>query len=390
MAGQEQVGDVDAHDEQHDRGGGHQQEERVTDVAHHLIVQRPEGDAERHRHRRLPAELRLKRVEFRRRLRHGCARREPPEHRIAEGRRLFARAEGNRPEEVNPVGEPHQRGELAATREPEGGWQHAHDVVRLAVEKYRTADDGGGSAEALAPDGVRQEHHLLTPRRVFIIPERAAEGGLHAEETEQIGGHPRRRDARRLAGARQREGDGRQRREFAAAPAALPPGHEVDRAGRQGRILMPQLLDDFLEQEQVAAVPVRGRREQERVDHGEHRGGGREPERQGADERASEQGIPSQPPNGVRERSNHGSLPGGYPGTAGSVPFGSGTNSPQAVQDGVETRVALTESARGCSPPNTCGSPEAVQSRPSAGKSSEPADAAPREAQSSHCRTRHR
>ena len=96
---------------------------------------------------------------------------------VAVARLLFREAE--RPEDVDRV-------QVAPVAEV--GGQHADDLVGLAVDANRAADDLAVTAEAILPIAVADDEDAVVAQDLFVGTEAAAELRLGAEGGEEIGG----------------------------------------------------------------------------------------------------------------------------------------------------------------------------------------------------------
>ena len=158
-AGEQQVGDVAARDEEHERHRAEQDEQPLTVVADDFRVKGirdPDPDLVvvgillRH--------LLINRLQFRIRLRDRHAAREPPDSGqvvvVVAGELL--RREGDRCPQFRGVG-----GDV------EGGRHHADDGVRDAVQTNLPAEDPGIGAETSRPQPVAEHGHAGLTRGVF-------------------------------------------------------------------------------------------------------------------------------------------------------------------------------------------------------------------------------
>ena len=94
----------------------------------------------------------------------------------------------------------HRAVRIDLERQPEIGWpglrldglgveraEHADDVVRLAVQRQRAADDGAVAAEAPFPEALAQDDDAAAIRQVFVRGEGAAGDDGCAEQAEELG-----------------------------------------------------------------------------------------------------------------------------------------------------------------------------------------------------------
>jgi hypothetical protein len=178
-ARQQQAGDVDARDEQHKADSPHQGEQRGTDVAHHLLLNRdeqhlPAGVALRD----IPLQLREDRPHLREGLIEG--------HSIPQSRnpkRGATSAVGSelldglceRDEEIRFL-----------SRHREAGRHDPDDGSRTAIRRQRCADDVRPAAHAGLPVVVVQDDDAVLAAVVFLEGEVPADDRLHAERREHV------------------------------------------------------------------------------------------------------------------------------------------------------------------------------------------------------------
>ena len=68
--------------------------------------------------------------------------------------------------------------------------EHAHDLVRLAAERHRAADDGGVALEPRRPEGVGENDAGPRVREILGGGERPSELERRAEAAEELGADP--------------------------------------------------------------------------------------------------------------------------------------------------------------------------------------------------------
>ena len=151
-AGENEVGDVGARDQEHEAHGPEQDEQRRPDVADEVLVEGQDGGA--------PA-LVVRRV----------LRGQPGRDGVHLGPRRIQRdavlQAGEHAEVVNRPQRPVLRRQNE--RDPDAGLRrigqllrkHAHDLVALAVQDHGASDDGGTGAEAALPHLLGDDRHIL-------------------------------------------------------------------------------------------------------------------------------------------------------------------------------------------------------------------------------------
>ena len=133
--------------------------------------------------------------------------------------------------------------EVLRRAEAEVGREDTDDRVGAAVEPDTPAEHQGVAGEAIAPESVREHGHLRLPGRFLDRPERAAEGGLDAQEREEIGAHPEAAHPLGPALIRYRAGD--EVRDVHVPPGrayrfTIPPGiaHAIQNTGQERMVLV--------------------------------------------------------------------------------------------------------------------------------------------------------
>ena len=279
---QRQVGDVGARDQQHERRGAEQDEERRPSAARELGAQR------RHRHGealRLVVGVGVLLVQARGDALDlgaglldrdaGLEAREdlghPVQAVLLHGRAHVVRAGDHVGVEIGLLGIGRRR------------LQHADDGDADTVHLDLAADHVGVGAEEGAPEAIGQHRDAGRVLAVVRLVERAPEHRMQPEDVEVVAGDHSGPHPPRLVAADHVEGH---RRELGDAVEALALiaivgdlGHREQRVVdlRQGRRL-PQV-------DQTIAVGVRQRPQQHAVEHAEDRGVGPDPEAEREDER---------------------------------------------------------------------------------------------------------
>jgi hypothetical protein len=289
-AGQEQVRDVGAGDQQQQTDGDGDRQQDRTELAHQMVEQR-----------------------------HG--RGAPPlvgirplgGHPLRERRQLLARLllsdAGAQPaddvEVVAPAIElPLRQGERGPDlgrllRIGEARRQHAHDLIALAAELDGLAEHGPRGAEAVVPEAVAEQGHLVPSGDLLLGEEGAAERRVHAEQREEAGRALRHVDHLGAVGA----GAVENRRKVGRQPlhrlAPLPELAEVAEREAAGRHLPLGIL--ALDQDQARGIGIGKRLEHQSVRDAEDRGAGADSESQGEDAGEGETGAMKQRANGKPE-----------------------------------------------------------------------------------------
>ena len=83
--------------------------------------------------------------------------------------------------------------------------QDADDGVRCAVQCQRLSQNRRVAVEALLPEAMADEHHLLASRPVLVCREIAPQQGLHPQRGQQRGGGVKPDELGRVASSGQRE-----------------------------------------------------------------------------------------------------------------------------------------------------------------------------------------
>jgi len=288
---QQQVRHVRAADEQDAADASHQHEQRRTDLRGDGV----EEDLRAHLHRAALAEDRF----GQRRPRHaargagslggGLGHRRSwaqPSQRREDLDRLPRRVGGSARDAQR---RPQPR---LAGGEIELGRRDADDGARPAVERERAADRGRLSAEALAPEAVRQHHDGLRAGSGVLGEQQPTRRGARADEREKRRRDRDARDARRLAAARLEKGAppvGRQPVE--RARRAVAPGMEGEFAEQRPhrRVRAGVVLR---EAHQPVGVGIRQRAQQHAVGHREERRIGADAQRQRHERRDREPPLP--------------------------------------------------------------------------------------------------
>jgi hypothetical protein len=208
-AGQEQVGDVAAGDEQHDADRGQEHEQPRAVVADELIAERYDHERQIDRiARELAAHAHRDRVQLGERLLARCAGPQPSVdvQEVLVVHRPLRRREGDRhPQLVAVGGEIERRG------------HDADDRVGRAVHAYCLPDDLRARAEAARPEPVAEDDDGFAAGTIFGGREGTADLRRGAEDIEVIGGDAgadnplgrhavRQVEARVLLGGQAREG----------------------------------------------------------------------------------------------------------------------------------------------------------------------------------------
>ena len=283
-AGEQEVRDVGAGDEQHEADGADEDPQRTADLADDLLAQR--HDAER----QLPvgridggmlaAEARRQRVHPRLGRRGRDAGRQAREDVVVLARadRRRVGPERQRQQQLRLLGAAERRQHVA--RQREAGRQHADDAIGDAVHDQRPADGGRIPAVAPQPGAVRQQRRAGGAGAILVGGEQAAEGGTDAEHRQQVRRHPDRADAFRLAAAGQvvvaADGERDVGEGAGAADVEVLRGREPVLGDAQARRSVP-------EDDEAIGIGVGQRAEEQRAGDAEDRGVGADAERQRQD-----------------------------------------------------------------------------------------------------------
>ncbi len=275
-AQQQQVGDVDAGEQQQQADRGEQRQQRRPAAAEQRALERPQ---------RRPFALREVA---------GVNRRELAHDAVEVGFRARQRHPGPQPrhgvEAVRFDGLGVERAAVERHRHPhvgvagvvEAGRHDADDRARPPVEHHLAAEHAAVAAEGVLPQPVREHHHVVAPRRVFGGEEAAPERRRDAEGREERLHHPRRHQLPRLSAAEQRRLPPGVGSEAAEGPRPRAVLHRLVRRQRaaadaSGKVRVRPDGD------QLVGAGVRQRPQQHRLDDGEGRRGGADPEPQRAD-----------------------------------------------------------------------------------------------------------
>ena len=266
------VHDVRDGDEQHERDGAENGEQRRTGVAHHVVLERFEKEAgARILLGKRADELRRDLIQFGERAleRHAVA------HAGDGGQVATGPA---RPRERRGVSERHEDLRVRVDDVVVLGRQHADDGTRLAAERNRATDDRRIGVEASLPELVAENDDGVLIGNVFVPHEITAERHRHAERAEVVPCDARALEALGILRRRERRlpradgGDGGEGRGAGA--------HVLDRAVAR-REWLPSLPRP--KEREPFRVRVRQRLEEQGVDHTEDRGRRSDGERQGDD-----------------------------------------------------------------------------------------------------------
>ena len=239
----------------------------------------------------LAREQRRDRVHLRLRGRERRASAQPPDDsqvaRVAQ--RPQVHVHGDRDLRQVVLGpQPHFR----LARKAEAGRHDAHDARELLVELQLAPDDRGVGAEALAPERVPQNHLAGS---VLRGSERPSQGGLRAEQLEQVrGGDPGVHPARGVA-LDERAPDDLVGGEALEGTRALAPVQEIGRSHRAVRLARVGLVHEH----QPVRVGVGQRPQQQGVERRQHCGVAADPERERQRGNEREPRRAPQPPHSV-------------------------------------------------------------------------------------------
>ncbi len=194
-AREEQIGEVRAGDQQHERHRRGQHLERGPHARRHVVDERSGADVDRTAlaedqvgHRTLDGAGAGAALGFR--LREGHARLQARERlRVVDDGRAGRRLDGQRRIQADRLAVVTQPDFLVGKGEARR--RHADDVVMNAIDDDRPADHSGVAPEPVAPEAVREDHHGRRPLLRVRGHEESASSGRDAQQGEQP-----RRDAR--------------------------------------------------------------------------------------------------------------------------------------------------------------------------------------------------
>ncbi len=292
---QQQVGDIGARNQQHERHRNHGDEsgplrgvvdDLVGQLGHPRAHPRVGRGMVHGQPRRDPADFGVGLFERR-------ARRQPPQHQEGTGSPRGRRIGGERKEQIH----------LALALEPELGRQDAHHRVRESVEQNGPAHHRGVAIEAMGPEPMRQHHARPGPGQLVCPTEPPPQRQGRTEEIEQVTGSAKALEPLRALAFREVE-TGPLIRGEPERPTLAPPIEEVrQRYRRPGpaphRVRLPDLHHPI-------SVGIRERPPQQRIDAREHRDVDGDAECQGKRGDGDETGTPPETANGMPEVSNEG------------------------------------------------------------------------------------
>ena len=287
-----EVGDVGARDEQHEGGGGEQDQQRGAGLARQLFGEGQRG-------RRIARVVRiglgmgaLQPARHRGQLRPEAvdadAGREPAEggHAAERGAVLLHPGLGAGAEGAGRRGHV----DVVLARVLGDRRQHPDHRVGPVVHLEDLPDDVRVGAEALLPVGVAEDEDRLGPEVVVGVAERPAVQRLHAEHVEEVRRHHPGQHAVRLAPVQQRERHAVVLDEAVHGRELLPVvAYLLDREGDVGRAGPLRLLPG---EHQLVPVGVGQRPQQDPVDEAEDGGVGADAEPEG---QHHGQGVPRRP-----------------------------------------------------------------------------------------------
>ncbi len=270
-AHEQQVCDIRAPDQEHERDGPRQQSKCRAHILYELIL--------RPRHQRPAVPVRLGEL----RLELSC-------DGVHLHPRLLERHAGLQPRDGEDAGMPatilRQRGrprtesdiDVRRLKELESRGQDADHRVRPVVEQERSTDRIAARKSPLR-EARAQNRQVFSARPILAVGEVAASFDGYAKQRQQCGGDHLRRDPLGIARARHRHARGAKRRHSGERLRPRAPVVIVVARHRQGRELGRLLVED----DDIVWPVVRQRREQYRVGDGEDRGVRADAERQRED-----------------------------------------------------------------------------------------------------------
>ena len=260
-AGEQQVGDVGAGNQQHERDRALHDQQHAAIARDEILVKGIDLHVPLEPVRRVVS--RRDGIEIVGSLSHGVAvletTDEPQEIVSLKFRRKRQRHPGFRTRRVR-----------------EGCRHHRGDGVRLTVYRDRSADHLWIAAVQSLPQRVADRDHLAAVRHVVGRPDQASGEGRHAEDVEEVTGHPGGEHLLRLATAGDGGGSWGERRERAQGPVAIAQSDELrprNRRQRNGGVGVVRV-------DQLCGVCKRQRLQQNGIDHAEDRRVGTDAQRQ--------------------------------------------------------------------------------------------------------------
>jgi hypothetical protein len=310
-AGEQQIGDVDAADEQHRANGGEEHEKRATARPGEVRPQADNTGAESDVIRRLPADGLLKRVHLRHCLRKGDAGLEASDAEVIVVAFDFGKPGGGPAEGDEGFDRP-ASGTVHGVHQPrrgqhEAGGQDADDGVGPAVQRDGATDDVGIGGEAAAPETFRENDNVMV-RLLFCRQQGSAKNGLDAEQRKEVGGVLRDADDLRRAAA-ERHGAKAERGEALEGLRVLPPVEEMVGVDRQIAEAVRPGMDFLAQRDELLRLYVIGHAQQHVAHDGEHDDVGADAEGEGKKSGRAESRTSAQLTNGkaqLAEKSVHG------------------------------------------------------------------------------------
>jgi hypothetical protein len=285
---EEQVGDVRAGDQHHERHRAKQHEERRPDWPCDRIPKRYDSYlAGRIVGRVVASELRADAVEIGDCLSFGHSRLDSP-----EGFEVLATPARRRLGHVVADRRPDLGGRVEARGDQRFvlGRHHANDLKRDVVHRNRAADDRRIGAKPPAPEAVAQDHDTPSSGTILLFQKVAAERWLHAEHREEI---PADADGGQALGFAVGEERRLPRAHEPHALERLAPFSIVDKR-REAHVARARIVIPIADDDQTLRFGVRQRPEQHRVDDAENRRVRANTERQGKKRGNREAGRPKQ------------------------------------------------------------------------------------------------
>ena len=268
-AHQEQVGDVRASDQEDAAHGAKQNEQRLPDLTHDLLLERND--------RRAPLRVHLGALRggLRRDRFHLGARRLDRNVGPQAGDGLVVAALARRARGVD-LDRDEELG--AQVRERETRRHDAGDDAQRAVDRDLLADHARVAAVAPLPEPVSQHHARRNAEDVFFRQDRPAQERRHAEDAEEVGRDAQTQELLGLAQRGEVHRDLVERGDRLERAVARAPVEEVLGLDHVRRVAVRRNLPDH---DQAVLVVKRQGAEQDRVHHGENCRARADPEREG-------------------------------------------------------------------------------------------------------------
>jgi hypothetical protein len=271
---EQHVGHVGARDEQHERDGTKQHEQRRRDIADDDVLERL--------HRDVAIRARVLALEPRRHCRQIDSCLLERHARSQTGEESEALPSAIRRARAECEWRPKLGVRRPEWRELKGRRHDADDRERVTVEQHAPTDHSAIARESALPQTVADHRDVFVAGHVLLRREHAAEQWAHAKHRKHAGGESERGDALGLVGAGEIHRPVFCGGDVGEASRLLPP---IEKVGRCDRIAIVVQQHD-----EAIAVRVRQWTQQHAVHDAQDRGSGTDPEREGQRRRDREGG----------------------------------------------------------------------------------------------------